>query len=180
MIERETGRDDHAWSISFFKLSQKVQAFCRNLRIGQDIFDGGELGFGQKSRLRDPVEQAFIEKLLRPNIRSNHPNCLADVLPDRRDEERLGAFDDMRKTNRRFPRSKVREFGSDGRRFYNQSQDFIVAGHAKVLMKLRLLQFLVLQRFSRVSQESTDGLPNRMETYRDTDRLFRNCYRRAD
>ena len=60
-----------------------------------------------------------------------------DLLRDGRDKERLSAFDDMRKASRRSRRSKVLEFGSDGRRFRDERQDLVVVGHAEVLMKLR-------------------------------------------
>ena len=137
MIECETGRDDHSRSISFFELRQQAQTFCRDLRIRQDIFYGGELGFRQKSGPGNPVEQTFIEKLLRSDVRSNHPNYLVDLLRDGRDKERLSAFDDMRKASWRSRRSRLLEFGSDGRRFRDERQDLVVAGHAEVLMKLR-------------------------------------------
>ena len=68
---------------------------------------------------------------------------------DRRDKKRLSAFDDMRKTNWPSGWSKVLQFGSDEGRFCDQRQDFVVAGHAEVLMKLHSLQRLVLQRFCR-------------------------------
>ena len=62
-------------------LQKQRQPFRCDFRIGQDIFDPGQLCFWQEQRIWLPVEQAFVKDFLRMNAGAEDPNCGISSLP---------------------------------------------------------------------------------------------------
>ena len=62
-------------------LQKQRQPFRCDFRIGQDIFDPGQLCFWQEQRIGLPVEQAFVKDFLRMNAGAEDPNCGISSLP---------------------------------------------------------------------------------------------------
>ena len=61
LIKGGAGGDDNVRTFVALDAVQEREPLGRDFRIGQNIFDGGEFGFGEKERVRQPVEQTFVE-----------------------------------------------------------------------------------------------------------------------
>ncbi len=85
-----------------------------NLRIRDDVFDRREFRFRQEECLGIPVQEGFIEQLLRAHRGANDPEGAAYFARERGDEKRLGCFGHMGKSDRRLPGSKRPELRRDG------------------------------------------------------------------
>jgi hypothetical protein len=92
-------------------LYEQRQPFCRNFRVGQNIFYRGQLSFWQEKRVWLPVEHAFVKQFLRMNAATEDPNRGIDILSiigcepmpqacDHGCEKRLRRLDHMRKLHR--------------------------------------------------------------------------------
>jgi len=81
LIETCACRHDDPRAGVAFDLQKQRQPFRCDFRIGQDIFDPGQLCFWQEQRIGLPVEQAFVKEFLRMNARAEHPNCGISNLP---------------------------------------------------------------------------------------------------
>ena len=92
LIKRRARGNDHVRA--FFALSpvQESEPFRRDIRIGQNIFHGGEFRFRQKERAGQPIEQTLVKQFLRSNIRTQDPECFPNFSGNRGDEKRLGRF----------------------------------------------------------------------------------------
>ena len=55
-------------------LHEDCQSFGGDFRIRQDIFGRSKLCFREEKRIRLPVEQTFVERLLRMNAGTKDPN----------------------------------------------------------------------------------------------------------
>ena len=105
LIETCACRDDDARAGVSLDLQKQRQPFSDDLRIGQNIFDSGQLGFWQEQRVRLPIEQTLVKYFLRMNAGGENPNRGIGSLPvtHRRDygsQERLRRLDHVRKLDR--------------------------------------------------------------------------------
>ena len=100
LVERRAGRDNDVRAFVALNAIQEREPLRRDLRIGQNIFDGGEFGFRQEERVRQPVEQTFVKQFLGTNVRAEDPEGLPNLARDRRDQERLRRFGDVRERDR--------------------------------------------------------------------------------
>src|SRR5436190_4797820 len=104
-------------------LAQQREPFRGDFRIRQNILDCGELGFRKEKSVRQPVEQALVKQLLRPDIGAEDPGGAADFSSDGGDQDRLGRLGHVRKCDRTHSVCEVPQFL--GNRFcpgYNQGQ----------------------------------------------------------
>ena len=74
-------RHDDAWAGATLNLQKQRQPFRCDFRIGQDIFEIGQLCFWQEERIWLPVEQAFVKHFLGMNAGAENPNCGISSLP---------------------------------------------------------------------------------------------------
>ena len=74
-------RHDDAWAGAALDLQKQRQPFRCDFRIGQDIFDPGQLCFWQEERIWLPVQQAFVKHFLGMNAGAEDPNCGTSSLP---------------------------------------------------------------------------------------------------
>jgi hypothetical protein len=81
-------------------LRKQREPFSGNFWIGQNIFDGGKLGFRQEKRSWMPVEQALVNQFLRMNVGTEDPNCLVDPVGNGGDEKCLRRPGDVRELYR--------------------------------------------------------------------------------
>ena len=96
-FETRACRDDHVRAAFAFERGQKREALRRDFRVGQNIFDGCKFGFGQKLRVRMPVEQSFVKQFLRANARAKDPYRFIELAGEDGDEKSLRRLDDVRK-----------------------------------------------------------------------------------
>ncbi len=105
-------------------LQKQRQSFSGDLRIGQNIFDSGQLGFWQEHRVWLPIKQAFIKYFLRMNAGGENPNRGIGSLPiigwkpmprirDYGRQERLRWLDHVRKLDGRSGRLYRGKFAGD-------------------------------------------------------------------
>jgi hypothetical protein len=87
LIEACTRCDDQMGTGLALDLSKQCEPFGCDFWIGQNIFDGGKLGFRQEKRSRTPVQQALVNQFLRMNVGTEDPNCLVDPMGDGGDEK---------------------------------------------------------------------------------------------
>ena len=64
LIERRARGDDEVRTFLALDAGQQRKPFRRDLGIGQDIFNGGDFGFGKEECVWLPVEKSFVEKFL--------------------------------------------------------------------------------------------------------------------
>ena len=100
LTKRRARGNDHVRAFFALNSVQKREPFRRNFLIGQNVFDGGELCFGQKERVGQPVEQTLVKQFLRSDIWTQDPECFANFSGDRSDEERLRRFGHVRESDR--------------------------------------------------------------------------------
>ncbi len=100
LIEAGASCNDDVRSCIALEERKQGEAFGRNLRVRQDIFDRGKFCFRQEERVRLPVEQTLVEQFLGMNARAEDPNRLVDVARDGGNEECLGRIDDVGKDDR--------------------------------------------------------------------------------
>ena len=56
--------------------AEEREPFRGDLLVGQNVFDREKFGLGQEERVRQPVGQALVEQLLRPDARADDPERL--------------------------------------------------------------------------------------------------------
>ena len=147
LVERRAGGDDEVRTFLALKAVEQREPFRRDLRIRQDIFDGGELGFRKEERVGLPVQQTFVKQFLGSDTRAKDPERFPDFFGDCRDEKCLGGLSDVGKGDRahsssdlaQFLRDRVglRDDGGKGiaRRFFHRQ---CFAGTARTSNGLRL------------------------------------------
>src|SRR4029453_2388958 len=95
LIETCTRCDDQMGPGPALDLRKQREPFGCHFWIGQNVFDGGKLGFRQEKRVRMPVQQALVNQFLRMNVGTEDPNCLVDPMGDGGGEKRLRRLSDM-------------------------------------------------------------------------------------
>ena len=113
LTQGRAGGDDYVRTFLALNPVEQREPFRRDFRIGQNVFDGGELGLRQEERVRKPVEQAFVKQLLRPDIWTQDPERFTNFPRDRGDEKRLGRFGHVGERDRANAVSEVAQFLRD-------------------------------------------------------------------
>ena len=75
---------------------EKRETLGRDFGIGKHVLDGGEFGFGKKLRARQPVQDRFVKRILRPHARAENPNGLPGLSRNNRAEKCPRRFKDVR------------------------------------------------------------------------------------
>jgi len=83
------------------ELPHATSFLSRDFRIGQNIFDRGEFGFGQKLGVRKPIRDRFVKGILIAHARAKDPNRFLYSTRDYGRQKRLGRRDDVGKFYRR-------------------------------------------------------------------------------
>ena len=80
LIKRCASGDDGARIFRGLNAVQEREAFRCDFGIGQNVFNRGELRFGQKQRIGQPIQDTLVKRLLGTDGWAVDPNCSVDLL----------------------------------------------------------------------------------------------------
>ena len=114
LIETGARCDNQRGTQLALNFCEQCESFRRDFRIRQNIFDCGELRFRQEKRVWLPVEQTFIDQLLRMNARAEDPDRPVNLGRNDGDQKCLRRLDHVRELHRPLRRLAFSKLARNG------------------------------------------------------------------